>query len=629
MNVLLIAAFSAVGFIVAYRTYGRWLGGRVFELSAKRLCPSREWEDGTDFVPTSRSVVFGHHFTSIAGVGPIVGPAIAVFWGWLPALIWVFLGSILIGAVHDLGSLVLSLRNNGQTIGDIAGRMLSRRVRILFLTVLFLALTIVLAVFGLVIAMVFRQFPQSIFPCMVQVPIAIMIGIHLKRSGAGLLVPATLALITMYVAVIYGNTGMLGAFNAWAASLPIIAWCGILLAYCYVASVLPVWVLLQPRDFINALQLITSLGLIVMGLIGAALIGGPAVQIDGETVRLPLEFTAPAINAMASDEGAPPMLPFLFITVACGAISGFHCLVASGTSSKQLADERDALSIGYGSMLLEGFLAIIVILACSAGLSLTGDAWEGIYTNWAASDSLGNKVGAFVTGAGNFIASIGIPAEIAIALMGVMVASFAATTLDTSCRLQRYVIQELAAALGGRKSDGRAGFPPLHVFTGKHPATLLAVTLGLALASIPQSGALTDWNIQSAGTGGMILWPLFGATNQLLAGLALMVIFFYLRRRGRRAMFVLIPLAFMLLMPAWAMLDDALIGTRKVSFLEGGDWLLLALAVATLGLEAWMIAEGILLIPKTLGRRERSAPPPGERVRNEDKSLGDVPRTHS
>ena len=230
MNVLLIAAFSAVGFIVAYRTYGRWLGGRVFELSAKRLCPSREWEDGTDFVPTSRSVVFGHHFTSIAGVGPIVGPAIAVFWGWLPALIWVFLGSILIGAVHDLGSLVLSLRNNGQTIGDIAGRMLSRRVRILFLTVLFLALTIVLAVFGLVIAMVFRQFPQSIFPCMVQVPIVIMIGIHLIRFGVGLVVPATLALLTMYVAVIYGNTGMLGAFNAWAASLPIIAWCGILLA---------------------------------------------------------------------------------------------------------------------------------------------------------------------------------------------------------------------------------------------------------------------------------------------------------------------------------------------------------------------------------------------------------------
>ena len=614
MNVLLIAFLSAAGFIIAYRTYGRWLGRHVFKLSAERLCPSQQWRDDDDFVPSKRNIVFGHHFTSIAGVGPIVGPAIAVFWGWLPALIWVFLGSILIGAVHDLGSLVVSLRNNGQTIGDIAGRVLTRRVRILFLTVLFLALTIVLAIFGLVIAMVFRQFPESIFPCLVQIPIAVMIGLRLRQSGVGLMIPSLLALFTMYLSVLYGDVGVLGAFNAWAASLPIIAWSGILLAYCYVASVMPVWVLLQPRDFINSLQLITSLGLVALGLVAAAMMGGPSVQIEGEPVRLPLELSAPAINPMATAEGAPPMFPFLFITVACGAISGFHCLVASGTSSKQIENERDAVSIGYGSMLLEGFLAIIVILACTAGLTLTGGAWEDVYSNWAASNSLGSKVGAFVTGSGNFIATIGIPVEVAIALMGVMVASFAATTLDTSCRLQRYVVQELASALGGRRSDGRAGFAPLHLFTRKHPATLLAVILGVGLASIPMSGNLGDWSLQTAGTGGMILWPLFGATNQLLAGLALMVICFYLRRRGRRVWFLLLPLAFMLLMPAWAMLDDAFIGTRGRSFLGDGDWLLLSFAVATLGLEVWMIVEGALLFPKITGCREEAAPPPREAV---------------
>ncbi len=610
MNVLLVAVLSAVGFIIAYRTYGRWLGRHVFQLSTGRPCPSHQWEDGHDFVPSKRSIVFGHHFTSIAGVGPIVGPAIAVFWGWLPALIWVFLGSILIGAVHDFGSLVVSMRNNGQTIGDIAGRVITRRVRILFLLVLFLALTIVLAIFGLIIAMVFRQFPQSIFPCLIQIPIAIVIGTRLKRSGVGLLVPSMLALLTMYLSVVYGNTGILGAFNTWASSLSIITWSGILLAYCYVASVLPVRLLLQPRDYINALQLITSLGLVMLGIVGAAMLGGPPIEIDGEIVRLPLEFSAPAINPMATEKGAPPMLPFLFITVACGAISGFHCLVASGTSSKQIEDERHALGIGYGSMLLEGFLAIIVILACSAGMTLTGDAWEGAYSNWAASNSLGSKVGAFVTGSGNFIAAIGIPTEIAIALMGVMVASFAATTLDTSCRLQRYVVQELAAAVGGRNSKGEPGFPPLHLFTRKHPATLLAVILALGLASIPMSGDLGDWSLQSAGSGGMILWPLFGATNQLLAGLALMVICFYLRRRGRKTFFLAIPLGFMLLMPAWAMLDDALIGSRGPSFLQRGDWLLLTFAIATLCLEAWMIVEGVILFPGIFGRREEAAPPP-------------------
>ena len=261
MSVLLIA-FLSTRLLVAYWTYGRWLGRSLFQLSAKAVCSSRRWEDDSDYVPTKSSIVFGHHFTSIAGVGPIVGPAIAGFWGWLPALLWVVLGSILIGAVHDFGSLVVSLRSNGQTIGDVAGRVVARRARILFLTILFLALTIVLAIFGLVIAAVFKQFPQAITPCLIQIPIAIAIEPALP-PGYGTAASSLIALTLMYLSVVYGDVGVLGSFNEWAASWPIIVWSAVLLGYCYVASVLPVWTLLQPRDYINSLQLLGALGLII------------------------------------------------------------------------------------------------------------------------------------------------------------------------------------------------------------------------------------------------------------------------------------------------------------------------------------------------------------------------------
>jgi carbon starvation protein len=610
MFVLLIAVLAGILFMVAYGTYGRWLGRRIFELSAGRTCPSELWRDDEDFVPTKRSVVFGHHFTSIAGVGPIVGPAIAVFWGWLPALLWVVFGSIFIGAVHDFGSLVVSMRSNGQTIGDIAGRLITRRVRILFLAILFLALIIVLAIFGLVIAAVFKMFPQAIFPCLIQIPIALAIGIFLRKRGGGLLLPSLIALVIMYVSVIYGNVGVLGTFNTWAATWPTIVWSAVLLGYCYVASVLPVWTLLQPRDYINALQLVSALVLVVIGVFAAAFLGGPPVEIDGELTRLPLEMQAPAFNVSASSNGAPPLFPFLFITIACGAVSGFHCLVASGTTSKQLAHEPDALPIGYGSMVLEGFLATLVILACCAGITLTGESWSSIYSNWNDANGLAPKIGAFVTGAGNFVASTGIPISVGVALMGVLVASFAATTLDTSCRLQRYVIQEMAAALGGRRKDGRPGFVPLYLFTWKHPAALLAVILGLGLAAMPVSGTLADWDWATAGKGGMILWPMFGATNQLLAGLAFMVVTFYLWRRGKPIFFLTMPLAFMLLIPAWAMIDDAFIGSRGESFVEQENWPLLGFAIATLLLEGWMILEGVLLFPRVRGLHEEDAAPP-------------------
>ena len=277
MQTLVIALGSLVLYFVAYHTYGRWLARKIFRLDPNAKVPSVEFEDGADYVPTQKSVVFGHHFTSIAGTGPIVGPALAVIWGWLPALLWVLFGSIFIGAVHDFGSLVVSMRHRGQTVGDIAGRVMTPRTRILFLSVLFMALTIVLAIFGLVIAAVFKAYPAAIFPCLVQIPIAVIIGVLLHRKGANILFPSIIALAVMYLTVGYGDIGFLGNFNHALANWPTIVWVAVLLIYSYVASVLPVWSLLQPRDFINSLQLLSALALIVVGLIVAAFIGGAPV----------------------------------------------------------------------------------------------------------------------------------------------------------------------------------------------------------------------------------------------------------------------------------------------------------------------------------------------------------------
>lgn len=606
MSTLLVALGSLGAFLLAYYTYGRWLAHRIFGLDSKAIVPSQEMRDDIDYVPTKKEVIFGHHFTSIAGTGPIVGPAIAVFWGWLPAVLWVVLGSIFIGAVHDFGALVVSLRNRGQTVGEIAGRLISPRARILFLLILFFALTIVLAIFGLVIAVIFGQYPESVLSVWIELPIAIAIGIWVYRFGGNLLLPSLAALAIMYGAI------YVGAYHL-PIELPVenptIGWTSILLAYCFVASVLPVWLLMQPRDFINSHQLMLALSLLLGGFFVASL----SNQAD-------LFTSAPAIAENVPAD-APPVWPFLFITIACGAVSGFHCLVSSGTSSKQLENENHAQYVGYGAMLLEGALAVIVILACCAGVGMgqyervadtNGDinyvasvdegqeitgrnAWDRRYNaerGWA-SFKLADKVGAFVAGGANFLQAIGIPLKLGAGIVAVLVASFAATTLDTATRLQRYVVQELGRTLA---------FPPLQ---NKYLATGASLMLAFLVARIPAVPGGT------AGTGGLILWPLFGATNQLLAGLAFMVTVFYLRRRGKPIWFATIPMGIMMVMPAWAMLWNIF---NPASGWIGGDgrppkYLLLSFGFTTLGLQVWMIIEACLVWPKARGVLEEALPP--------------------
>jgi carbon starvation protein len=301
-------------------------------------------------------------------------------------------------------------------------------------------------------------------------------------------------------------------------------------------------------------------------------------------------------------EAAPLLFPFLFITIACGAISGFHCLVSSGTSSKQIRCETDAKFVGYGSMLTEGFLATLVILACVAGLGLgiTGGngelllgaaAYESRYESWTAASGLSAKIAAFVDGAGNVLQAMGVPSAVAVALVGVLVASFAGTTLDTACRLQRYVVQELATVI-----------KPVSVLRNPYAATTFAVVTATIMAAMPPPGSV--WSLENAGRGGLILWPMFGATNQLLGGLAFMVIAFWLWRRKLPVWFAVPPMLFMLVMPAWAMIWLLFVGDAAWIRAETPNWVLIVVAIATLALEVWMIVEAVLMWPRVRGELE-------------------------
>ncbi|MCB2149589.1 MAG: carbon starvation protein A [Deltaproteobacteria bacterium] len=562
MNVLLVMIAAFVGYIVMYQLYGRYIGRKIFMLSSAAQPPSVELEDGVDYVPTKKEVIFGHHFTSIAGTGPIVGPAIAIIWGWVPALLWVFVGSVVMGAVHDFGALIISMRNQGKSISDYTAKYVNSRTRFLFFLIVFLELWIVIAVFGLVIAIIFAMYPQSVVAVWIEVPIAMVLGYLVYRKNKGVMALSLWAVAIMYAFVLLGPYMPI--------KMPIVAgipatgvWTIILLAYGFIASVLPVTALLQPRDFINSHQLVIAMTLLVLGVFAAAF-GGR------------LEMVAPAVQL--APEKAPAMWPFLFITIACGAISGFHALVSSGTSAKQVRSEDDSLFVGYGSMLMEGALATLVIVAVAAGIgmgyttkageTLTGvAAWTTHYSSWAAAAGLGSKISAFVDGAANMIMALGIPKQFTLAIMAVFVASFAGTTLDTATRIQRYVLSELFVTL------------KLDFLTGKYTATAIAVGSALILAFA--TGA--------SGSGALKLWPLFGAVNQTLAALALIVITVYLKARGGFKWLVAgIPAVFMAVMTLWAAV------LNQFQFGSAHNLLLQAINIIIILIAAWIVIEGVI-----------------------------------
>jgi len=443
--------------------------------------------------------------------------------------------------VHDFGSLVVSLRHQGKSIGELTEDIIGTRARNLFLLIMFFLLLIVIAVFALVIALMFNWYPQTVFPIACEMIIAVVVGYMVYRMKTGILIPTVIAVIVMYVTIYIGTLYPIELGDTFLGS-GLTTWIYIILLYSFIAAVLPVWLLLQPRDHINAHELFIGMGLMYLGL----LIIRPDV-------------VAPAVQL--HPEGAPPIYPFLFVTIACGAISGFHSLVSSGTTVKQLDNEAHAKMIGYGGMLAEGALSTMAIIACTAGFA-TVTLWNKHYASWGAAAGLGTKLSAFVDGAGTFVAVCGIPPEFAIAIVGVIVVSFAMTTIDTATRLQRYVIGEIGSNYN------------ISIIRNRYVGGAIAVLTALALALA-----------RDAGKGGMILWPVFGTTNQLLAALTLLVITLYLMQTKKPVIYTLIPMIFMMITAMAAMVLNI-----RTDY-NAGNWILTGIGIVIFVLALWLLFE--------------------------------------
>ncbi|MEM0514098.1 carbon starvation protein A [Pseudoalteromonas sp. YIC-827] len=546
MQSVVIVLLGIVGMLFGWLVYSKFIAEKIFRMDDRFVTPAHELEDGVDYVPTNKVVLWGHHFTSVAGAAPIVGPAIAVYWGWVPAVLWVVFGTIFFAGVHDMGALWASARHKGKSMGALSESVIGKRTRSLFMIVVFLVLLMVNAVFGVVIANSFVAQPNAVFPAWSAIVVALIIGQLLHRKVP--LIPLCAIGVGVLYATIYMGSSMPLALPTEMFGLADKAnWIIILFIYAAIASLLPVWMLLQPRDFINGMQLLVGLVL----LYGAVFVSMP-------------DITAPAFNTQTAVD-TPSIIPLLFVTIACGAVSGFHGIVSSGTSSKQLDKETDGRFVGYLGAVGEGCLALITLVAVSGvALAVSPEEWHEIYSHLGA-----GSVSAFITGGANLIESgWGISTEVASTLLAVMVVLFAGTTMDSGVRLQRYIIQEWGEIYN------------LGVLKNGIIATLLAVACCLLLAF--GAGG-------SSGSGGMIIWPLFGSTNQILASLTLLVISVMLIKAGRPAIYTLIPMVFVLTMAFFAGL------IKLVEYYEQGNWLLVSLDAIVLVvsvlvmLEAWSV----------------------------------------
>ena len=539
-NSVVLAVIGVSMLLAGYFLYSKFLAKRVYKLNAEVRTAAHEFSDGVDYVPTNKFVLWGHHFTSVAGVAPIAGPAIAIIWGWLPAFLWVTLGAVFIGAMHDFGALWASNRNRGQSVGTLSGRYIGRRGRSMFLAVIFLMLVMTITIFAVLMSGLLVDQPTAVIPSWGALIVALGVGLAIYRLRWNLIAITAAGVALLYLLIWVGNDVPVVLPETFLGLPQQGQWIVLIFLYAAVASVLPVWVLLQPRDYINGIQLFIGLGVIY----GSVLIASPSV-------------VAPAVNDSVP-EGTPSMIPLLFVTIACGAISGFHGIVASGTTSKQLDKETDARFVGYFGAIGEGLLALGSIIAVSAGFQTVAE-WQELYSEWEAGGAP-----AFIQGGASIVSSgIGIDSGLSATLLATIVVLFAATSMDTALRLKRFVVQEIAQVMGFR----------LNMWA----ATAVVVAIGLALA----------FSTGADGTGGMTLWPLFGTTNQILASVTMSILVVILIRKGRMVWPVLIPMGFVLVMSTLAL-------TQQLGqFWTQQNWLLLSLNVIVLITALWAFTEAV------------------------------------
>jgi len=490
MSSLFIVLGSVLVFLLAYATYGSWLA-KKWGIDVNRKTPSHEINDGIDYVPTRPQVLLGHHFASIAGAGPINGPIQAAVFGWVPVLLWVVIGSIFFGGVHDFGSIFVSIRHGGKSIGEVINDTMGKRGKQLFSIFAWLTLLLIVSAFTNIVANTFVSTPQAATSSVFFIILAIGFGYATNRKGLSLKIGTIIGVILLFLCVWVGTIFPL--------ELSVNVWIIILAVYIFIASTAPVWILLQPRDYLNSFLLYAMMIGAILGII----IYRPSIQLE-------------AITSFKVAEGQY-LFPMLFVTVACGAISGFHSLVGSGTTAKQLDSEKDAKLIGYGGMLIEGVLAVVALITAA------------YLTKGELSDLLqGGPVNVFSNGIGVFMSKFGIPFEVGKTFVALAVSAFALTSLDTATRLGRFIFQEYF------EKEGEENKSPL---TNKYVATTITVVIGAYLA-----------------TGGYAsIWPIFGSANQLLSALALMAVALWLKKSNKSFSMITIPMVFMLIVTLTAL----------------------------------------------------------------------------
>jgi len=511
MGLLTLLIIAVIFFIIAYIVYGSFLDKTV-GIDPKAKTPAHTMGDGVDYVPAKAPVLLGHHFASIAGAGPITGPIAAIVFGWLPCFLWIVLGSIFVGGVHDYFGLITSARHKGHTVGEIIGQYVGKKAQMWFLLFAWLALVLVVAVFTILTASAFAAKPEVATAGFLMLLIAMGMGFAMYRANMSLPVVTLIGVILLMAAIWIGLNSPFLFFNQ-------LTWTWILIIYIFLASVLPVWMLLQPRDYLSSFLLYVALA---GGFIGIFI------------VRPALVY--PAFTSFRTGSGY--LFPMMFVIIACGAVSGFHSMVASGTTSKQLDNEKDTRMIGYGAMLLEGVLAVI---ALGTAAILTREAMTTGLAEW------GGAVGIFAHGLGNFLAGLGVPEQTGIVFGSLTISAFLITSLDTATRLGRYCFEELTAE-------------KIPAISNRYVGTIVTVVAGGALALTGQWSAI---------------WPLFGSSNQLLAGLALMGATAYLAHLGKNYKVTYYPMAFMMIVTILALINLVFTNFGKGNMLLGSVSVLL------------------------------------------------------